>query len=135
MTEKTCTKCHETKSVDLFNKKSGRVNQWASYCKACLGKYNRAKYGTKYQRSGITKRIDWLDDYAIAHGCKSCGECHPACLEFHHREPEEKESGVRLMARTNAKWERIWAEVAKCDVLCANCHAKHHARLRKAAAA
>src|ERR1017187_10213051 len=57
--------------------------------------------------------------------CQSCGEDHPACLHFHHRNPSEKEFGI---SRGITLWskKKILAEIEKCDVLCANCHAKLH---------
>ena len=50
--------------------------------------------------------------------CIRCGydECI-AALEFHHRDPSEKE--IRL---TDRSMEKLRAEAAKCDLLCANCH-------------
>lgn len=58
--------------------------------------------------------------------CKECGENHPACLDFHHKDPAEKEAGVaRLLHDTRSK-NRLLREIAKCEVLCANCHRKHH---------
>lgn len=49
-----------------------------------------------------------------------------AALEFHHRDPEAKLFNVNMMTMTNS-WSAIVAEVAKCDLLCANCHREHHA--------
>ncbi len=42
--KKTCLTCKEEKDVLLFNKKSGRVNQWISYCKECSKNRRRKKY-------------------------------------------------------------------------------------------
>jgi len=37
------------------------------------------------------KRIRaWLREYKETLGCEVCGETHPACLEFHHINPNEK---------------------------------------------
>ena len=57
--------------------------------------------------------------------CRECGEDHPACLEFHHRDPGQKEGNVSIMFR-KVRRERWEAEIAKCDVLCSNCHRKLH---------
>jgi hypothetical protein len=51
--------------------------------------------------------------------CKRCKAT--SNLEFHHRNPEEKEDH-RIWSW---KWERILAEIAKCDLLCTDCHSKH----------
>lgn len=58
--------------------------------------------------------------------CKQCGEDHPATLDLHHRNPEEKEAGFAKMIRDKWSKVRIDAELKKCDILCANCHRKLH---------
>jgi hypothetical protein len=63
--------------------------------------------------------------------CARCGEAHPACLVFHHRDPKQKEVAIAVAMRRAWGRKRIVAELAKCEVLCANCHAKHHAKERR----
>jgi hypothetical protein len=57
--------------------------------------------------------------------CGRCGESHPATLDFHHRDPSTKSLEVSIMV-WNRTWKRVLAEIAKCDVICANCHRKEH---------
>ena len=57
--------------------------------------------------------------------CK-CGEDHWACLEFHHRNPEEKEYTISYLCHSSLGKKRILKEIEKCDVMCANCHRKYH---------
>lgn len=80
------------------------------------------KYREGYERSHAEKK-QILDD-ARKGGCIRCGEDDLACLDFHHRDPREKEGHLGHIRRFSI--ERIKAEIAKCDVLCANCHRKHH---------
>ena len=55
-------------------------------------------------------------------GCKKCRfDKHFAALEFHHRNPKIKR--FRLSESRNYSWRMVQQEMAKCDVLCANCHA------------
>jgi hypothetical protein len=64
--------------------------------------------------------------------CQSCGENHPAACQFHHRDPTTKSFGVStktLASSDKYPWPVIEREVAKCDLLCSNCHAKHHSVL------
>ena len=58
--------------------------------------------------------------------CARCGENHPATLQFHHRDPRKKDFNLSEAVREGYSIERIKKEVAKCTVLCANCHAKEH---------
>ncbi len=60
--------------------------------------------------------------------CERCGynKCIQA-LEFHHRNPKDKEF---VLAQTQIRarpWAVVLEESNKCDLLCANCHAEHHA--------
>ncbi len=54
--------------------------------------------------------------------CADCGLEFPFyVMDFDHREGEIKHSSVsNLVAWMNV--ERLLAEIAKCDVVCANCH-------------
>lgn len=49
------------------------------------------------------------------------GEFHPVCMQFDHREGTKKYRDISKM--TNYSMERIMEEIAKCDLVCANCHA------------
>ena len=69
-------------------------------------------------------------------GCARCGyNEHPAALDFNHIDPEAKSFHVAQDATRS--WAKIEEEIAKCEVLCANCHRihsydNHHSRIRKA---
>jgi hypothetical protein len=56
----------------------------------------------------------------------SCGENHPACLVFHHPDPEEKDFNIADGIKNRWSWDRIHLEIKKCVVLCSNCHMKLH---------
>jgi hypothetical protein len=63
-----------------------------------------------------------LDEYKIKTGCADCGyNIHPAALEFDHLPEFEKSRNVATLMYNS--WAKIWAEVAKCEVVCCNCHA------------
>jgi len=54
--------------------------------------------------------------------CERCGyDKSPAALDFHHIDPNIKEFGIASNL-PHTSWGRILAEVAKCQLLCANCH-------------
>lgn len=77
------------------------------------------------------RRIDssvWFFEYKKQHNfkCLNCNENNPICLCFHHREPNEKICDVSHMVTFAYSKKKILAEIAKCDVLCQNCHSKHH---------
>jgi hypothetical protein len=57
--------------------------------------------------------------------CTRCGFDHPAALEFHHRDPAQKNFQISTKGWQKS-WENVLAEVALCDVLCSNCHRIEH---------
>lgn len=82
------------------------------------------------------KKAAILRAYKEAMGCQSCGEDDPDCLDMHHRDPETKNPklvghGRRKNWQYNLNLTELAEEIEKCDVLCANCHRKEEARLRR----
>lgn len=62
--------------------------------------------------------------------CQICkyDRCASA-LELHHIDPEEKEISIgTIMARCRS-WDFLYDEIAKCILLCSNCHREVHAGL------
>lgn len=70
--------------------------------------------------------VEWFKGLKATMCCCRCGESHPACLDFHHRDPATKEFDVSIATNRGFGRPRIKAEIAKCDVLCSNCHRKLH---------
>ncbi len=66
--------------------------------------------------------------------CVHCGENHPACLEFHHRDPNVKDFTITELRRGDYSHARLIAELEKCDPVCVNCHRKLHWERKKKAA-
>lgn len=66
--------------------------------------------------------------------CQFCGYKKSVyALTFHHVDPTQKDFGIGGDGSTRS-WERTKAELDKCVLLCANCHAEEHERLDKQAA-
>lgn len=55
-----------------------------------------------------------------------CMDCHrtfpPVCMDFDHREAGDKTAHLSKMANNGAGLDRLRAEIAKCDLVCSNCH-------------
>ena len=68
----------------------------------------------------------WWRELKATKRCEQCGESAPECLHFHHRDPAQKEIELGNVMRYGWCKDRILAELDKCDVLCANCHLRHH---------
>lgn len=61
--------------------------------------------------------------------CQNCGyDENLGSLAFHHREPESKKFNLNTASLAKRTWKAILKEYEKCDLLCANCHSREHAR-------
>lgn len=65
----------------------------------------------------------YLQDYKASRPCP-CGESRHYCLVFHHKDPTTK--CFDLPNSRDKSFKAIVAEVAKCRVICANCHMALH---------
>lgn len=77
---------------------------------------------SKTMRQRYMSDQEALQAYKERMGCLDCGKDYPHfVLEFDHR-PEFKKFGVvsRILKKYGA--DKAWEEVAKCDVVCSNCH-------------
>ena len=54
--------------------------------------------------------------------CMDCGGSFPSpCMDFDHVRGE-KIGNVTDLCRKGVRWETVLAEIAKCELVCANCH-------------
>lgn len=56
-------------------------------------------------RKHLVNLREWFLDLKSSLKCESCAEDHPACLEFHHNDPAEKENHVSVMVHNGSQWK------------------------------
>jgi hypothetical protein len=128
---KKCTGCGLPRPIDEFPIKHKKRGTRGTRCRACRSAYakrhyqqNRERYlarTKKSRRRGRDAFWFWLMNYLRSHRCVDCGETDPLVLQFDHRDGTEKVDTIgSMISRTS--WTTFLAEVAKCDVRCANCH-------------
>lgn len=66
--------------------------------------------------------IDWLQ----GHPCVDCGETDLVVLEFDHL--SDKTASICHMLTNGTSVARLEQEIAKCEVVCANCHRRRTAK-------
>jgi hypothetical protein len=88
---------------------------------------NREKVNEK-AKMALRARGAFLRDYKAERGCADCGEKDPVVLELDHRDRSMKDSrqanryGRTAVPWRSLGWKALKTELAKCDVVCANCH-------------
>jgi len=130
MDSKRCTICKTLKPISAFSFKSKKRNLLASECKSCHSNLSKKRYkkNPSLDKARIEEKRaavkEWFYDQKKSLKCIKCGEDFPPALHFHHTDPETKVKGVTRLVSDAAPKEKILAEMAKCVVLCANCHVK-----------
>lgn len=123
--KKVCYTCLQSKKVIYFGKDKYTYDGLANHCKECVSKRDK-KYQIRYNEESKIRRQARRDKFWNIYGsCSVCGEDCINCLEFHHTNPDTKESEVSsLWGLKNP--QRLTTEIRKCILLCRNCHSKVH---------
>ena len=130
-----CTRCKlEKPKVDFWLRPNGNVRQ--RLCKACSKRgmlspeklkatrgrdhvYNQSEIARRRVQRYDHKRRIMLDKLKNK-PCLDCGNTFPPeCMDFDHVR-DRKVSNVGSLRRNS--WRVIFDEIAKCDLVCANCH-------------
>jgi len=91
--------------------------------------YYRNKEKQKRYRDQRTKEIRlWYTELKSGLKCNRCPEDHIATLQFHHIDPSQKDAVLARVVSNGWSKKKILKEIEKCEILCANCHAKEHHR-------
>lgn len=110
---KKCTKCGEIKPLTEFDSLGKDSNIRQVYCKECT-----TAISVKFTKE---KKNRALFHYG-SRACDRCGyDTYEGALDFHHRDPSEKEFGI-----AGVPTSKLAEEVDKCVLLCANCHRELH---------
>ena len=127
---RVCRVCDADKPLSEFPIRSARLGTYQHICLSCQRQVSahwyaaRVRHPVRGQRTrGTSSRAALAGRvfaYLIEHPCIDCGEADPIVLDFDHR--GDKTANVADLLRDRASWETIAAEIAKCDVRCANCH-------------
>lgn len=134
---KVCSMCKTWKPLDDFHRKRSSRDGRQSRCRACniAGQIRVHAENGDLCRDRIRDRGYRVRDrnrtlvlsYLLEHACVDCGESDPVVLDFDHVRGSKLANVSFLVFRLRA-WKVIREEIAKCDVVCANCHRRRTAR-------
>lgn len=72
------------------------------------------------------RNAKWLANYKKGKKCNRCVERRGECLDFHHVDRKEKKCNVSRMAASGYSIAVLEQEIAKCELICSNCHRMLH---------
>ena len=125
---KKCTKCQQEKSLENFGFKSKEKGILQSWCKECHSAYTREHYknNRQFYYDKNERRELRTQDFIrkLKEGpCTDCGGTfHFSAMDFDHLDSSTKLFNVSRMARYGSGITSVLAEIAKCELVCSNCH-------------
>jgi hypothetical protein len=138
-TLKSCSICKESKPTAAFSRRKKNDQRLRSLCNACHRKDLVARYlnnpepqrqkSRERDKTEVRERVRLIETIRSESGCVVCGEMESCVLDFHHLVGNSKgrEGGIPVARAAGKSWKALYQELAKCIVVCANCHRKIHA--------
>lgn len=80
----------------------------------------------EYEKRKRIERLIWYNEIKKDLRCERCGFQDSRCLAFHHKDPSTKIDKVRMILKQRISMAKVLDEIAKCEVLCYNCHRIEH---------
>lgn len=130
---KTCTHCKVEQPLTNFRVRKAAKDGLQSWCKTCNKAHEANHYANNPERRKTIKtntknmrdvNREYVWRYLESNPCP-CGESDPRVLEFDHLDPSTKKDDVSYLVSRSYSLQTIKDEIAKCRVLCANCHRRH----------
>jgi hypothetical protein len=124
VTGKRCSTCREIKPLEDFNRLKKAPDGRQFNCRECNKAYHYANWDRHMEqiRRRTAAQIETnqrvIVEHLVSHPCVDCGERDIVVLEFDHIGP--KSAIVSSLVGHSTK--RLLAEIAMCEVRCANCH-------------
>ena len=135
MENRICCMCKVEKPCEdfLWKNKSKGIRHYQ--CRECYKLVRKKSYESNreyYLNKNIKKKNqnrDWFLEYKKDKSCLICNESETVCLDFHHKNENEKFTELSKMKYSTYSLNKIIEEIDKCVILCSNCHRKIHAGL------
>lgn len=89
------------------------------YARIEAARVYQARYRPQYKASKKTLHREQMLGYLADKSCADCGLDDPIVLEFDHLADKSFTISRQL---GKVSWQRILDEIAKCEVVCCNCH-------------
>lgn len=143
---KLCKECNMTKPFDEFYKNARASDGLNRLCKPCVSRYRKDRRAARkaaglphenyaWQHANMDKHVEnrakrrrarrqWLRSLKEGRPCTDCGGIFdPVAMDWDHINPSNKSFTIMkdLVGGLQRK-EVVLAEIAKCELVCANCH-------------
>ena len=133
-----CALCGDNRPLDAFHRMG---NGRQRYCKPCRREWDaaywqrRRDFRISQQRDRRRELREWVSGIKSSTPCSDCDRFfHFAAMTYDHLPGQEKRGDISNLIAGGYKSVLV-TEMAKCEVVCANCHAIRTFRRREEARA
>ena len=137
---KRCCRCGLIKPHSAFHKWNQR-DGYQQWCKPCRKEYDHAYYALAKDRhsQGRTesraRRLEWMRELKRNKPCADCGGIFPPeAMQWDHLPGFIKLGDISSSFMASADRRLLLEELAKCELVCANCHAIRTCQRRRGVA-
>lgn len=108
------------------------------YCKICQEPFQTKRHGekriycflcsppgTSNSITHLRRRAKQIAIKTLGSKCLKCGQTAEYLLDFHHRNPDEKDGELADFSK-GYDLTKFFEELDKCDLLCTYCHREYH---------
>jgi hypothetical protein len=126
---KRCSSCGETRPYSEFHKNAAFDDGHQGYCKPCRKAYDHDYHlrvrdrRVEQKRAARHRRTEWLRQLREGIPCTDCRNVYPFFVMHWDHLPEFQKLGEISGSLRNHAAAKILAEIGKCELVCANCHA------------
>jgi len=124
---KRCGRCGDEKALTEFHRSERRGYQ--AWCMSCRKEYDAAYHQANRERRALQKKrqlqefVAWYRGLKEGKPCADCGGVfHSAAMQWDHLPGCDKVADLGTLRGKRSR-RRVLEEIAKCELVCANCHA------------
>lgn len=131
MDVKPCCLCKTSKPLSEFNRKSSSPDGLQSVCRTCNKARSRQYYAENTEKHKAViyarqiRQTAVLRTYVWKLKQQPCTDCnttyHPFVMDFDHVRGV-KHRDISKLVQAASSWKMLKDEIAKCDLVCSNCH-------------
>jgi hypothetical protein len=121
-----CRRCGKRKPLSEFHRWHDDYQWWCKPCRRDYAAEHYQKNKARRRAQNERRQAEFLVWYTSLKAGKPCADCgrtfHPVAMHWHHLPGTRKKASLGDLAKRGSR-KRVLEEIAKCELICANCHA------------
>jgi len=86
----------------------------------------------RLRRKQVREKLQMIKAQGQCVECGLSGDIATWALDYHHINHKDKLASISFLVGNGYSWKKIEKEIAKCELICSNCHRIRHYKEHKA---